>query len=50
MRNICKKIDDYDNTCDLIAAGAQIALFITYVSDGQMLTAKNNLYHILREA
>jgi len=38
MLNICKNIDDSDNTCDLIAA--QIGVFTMYASDGQMLTAK----------
>jgi len=35
MLNICKKIADDNNECGLIGAGAQIALFATYFSDGR---------------
>ena len=33
------EMTDDNNTCDLIAAGAQIALFTMYDSDGQMSNA-----------
>jgi len=41
MLNICKKIADDINTCDSIAAGAQIALFTFMPLMGAVvLTAK----------
>jgi len=42
-----KLMADDNNGCNWNAAGAQIALFIMYASDGRMLTAKWHLFKLV---